>query len=314
MTELPQGYLLRRPDPEDGPAIVDLMNTCDVADRGNPDSTLEDLTANWALPRFDRLRDSWMVTAPDRSVAGYAWVWDRVPHIDLQGDVYVHPDHRELRLEDRLLDRMEERGREHRTAAPRDKPVLLALFAPPSSSLAQQLVSRGYARVRTFLRMTIELSAGWPDPPRPEGIVVRPYRPGVDERPIHHAIEEAFADHFRFAPESHEDWLARRVEHPEFDPSLWLVACEGKEVVGAILPYQFGGLSWVRELGVRPIWRGRGVGKLLLLESFRLFHSRGSRRVSLGVDSENATGATRLYEDVGMREEERHDLFQRVLG
>jgi len=50
----------------------------------------------------------------------------------------------------------------------------------------------------------------------------------------------------------------------------------------------------------RPAWRGRGLAKALLLHSFREFHQRGKRRVGLGVDSQNATGATRLYEGIGM--------------
>jgi ribosomal protein S18 acetylase RimI-like enzyme len=83
--------------------------------------------------------------------------------------------------------------------------------------------------------------------------------------------------------------------------------------VGAVLPYVFGDLGWVRELGVRSRWRGRGVGKALLLETFRAFELLKLERVSLGVDAENATGATRLYEGVGMREEERHDLYHMTL-
>jgi ribosomal protein S18 acetylase RimI-like enzyme len=52
---------------------------------------------------------------------------------------------------------------------------------------------------------------------------------------------------------------------------------------------------------VRPRWRRLGLGEALLRESFREFHRRGERRVALAVDVENPTGATRLYERVGMR-------------
>ena len=46
-------------------------------------------------------------------------------------------------------------------------------------------------------------------------------------------------------------------------------------------------------------WRGRGLGAALLLHSFGEFRRAGATRVGLGVDSENATGATQLYERVG---------------
>ena len=85
-------------------------------------------------------------------------------------------------------------------------------------------------------------------------------------------------------------------------------------MVGAILPFQFGDLSWVRELGVRAAYRGRGVGKALLVNAFRMFDNRGSRRVSLGVDAGNTTGATALYEKAGMKVEQRHELYQRPVS
>lgn len=66
-------------------------------------------------------------------------------------------------------------------------------------------------------------------------------------------------------------------------------------------------------LGVRPAWRGRGLGRALLVHAFGDFHRRGERRVGLGVDSENATGATRLYESVGMHVDQETVVWEKVL-
>ena len=314
MTELPPGYLLRRPRDEDAQALVDLMVAIDVEEQGAPDTEIEDLKADWAQPRFDKGRDAWTITAPDRSFAGYGWVWDRVPHVDLQADLYVHPKHRGIGLEQVLLDRIEERGREHLPDAPAGETVTVAVFAMAGTPLAEILERRDYERTRTFYRMTIDLAGGYPEPGVPAGIEIRPFRPGVDDREVHATIEDTFAHHFRFHAESHEDWVTRRMGHPSFDPSLWLVAWDGDTMVGAILPYQFGDLSWVRELGVRDAYRGRGIGKALLVASFRMFEERGSKRVSLGVDAGNTTGATALYEKSGMKVEQRHELFQRPVS
>ncbi len=310
MTELPPGFVLRRPERSDAEGILALLIACDLADEGRPDTTMEDLVADWALPRFDRSRDAWIVVAPDRSIAGYAWGWDRAPHVDIQADLQVFPELRLRGIEEVLLGLLETRGREHIGAAPRGKEVLLSLFAKPVSGLATLLQSRGYNRSRTFLRLTIELQMGYPAPLAPPGIEIRPFRRNVDERALHDVIAESFADHFRFAPEPHDEWVARRVGHPEFDPGLWRIAWDGETAAGGVLPYQFGDLGWIRELGVRSAWRGRGIGKALLLATFREFDSRGQHRISLGVDAANASGATRLYESVGMYEEDRHDLFQ----
>jgi len=46
-----------------------------------------------------------------------------------------------------------------------------------------------------------------------------------------------------------------------------------------------------------------------LAELFR----RGYPRVTLGVDTENATGALRLYEQAGMKPYRQHTVFEKVL-
>ena len=73
------------------------------------------------------------------------------------------------------------------------------------------------------------------------------------------------------------------------------------------------GGGFVDWLGVRPQWRRRGLGRALLLHAFRELHERGAGRVGLGVDSQNPTGATRLYESVGMHVEADHATFARRL-
>jgi mycothiol synthase len=311
MTELPPGYVFRRPGPEDLQPVVDLLNACHIADVGYPDSTPEDLAADWALPRFDLSRDAWIVVGANGALAAYGWIWDKKPHQDMHADLYVRPDLRGGDFEAALLDRIEARAREHLSAAPPAEAVEMGIFAPAEAGhFAGLLVERGYERIRTFFRMRIDLSAP-PEAPRwPEGIEARPYRAGSDDHAIHGVIEESFADHFRFTKEPHDEWISRRVGYGNFDPGLWLIAWDGAEPAGAILSYNFPDLGWVREVGVRSRWRGRGIGAALLLVSFHLFWGRGQRKVCLGVDSSNATGATRLYERLGMRVEQRHYLFQ----
>ena len=51
-----------------------------------------------------------------------------------------------------------------------------------------------------------------------------------------------------------------------------------------------------------------------LRHAFRELHGRGERRVLLGVDSENPTGATRLYERAGMHVEEEAVVVEKELA
>jgi ribosomal protein S18 acetylase RimI-like enzyme len=102
-----------------------------------------------------------------------------------------------------------------------------------------------------------------------------------------------------------------------YDPSLWFLAVNGDNIAGiALCLSEARGrpeLGWVSVLGVRPAWRGQGLGLALLKHAFAEFHRRGKRTVGLAVDSESLTGATRLYERAGMHVARDGRSYERVL-
>ena len=51
----------------------------------------------------------------------------------------------------------------------------------------------------------------------------------------------------------------------------------------------------------------------LLQHTFGAVYQRGKRKVSLEVDAQNPTGATRLYEKAGMHVERRLDTYEKEL-
>jgi len=170
--------------------------------------------------------------------------------------------------------------------------------------LAEAAESRGYRLWRASYRMRIELGEVAPEAPRlPPGIQLCAYRRD-DADLLRAALNEAFA----IDPFFHEATPAYFREfylHARgFDPSLWLLAWDNTELAGFILafPEHTGDttLGWVESLGVRPPWRGGGLGESLLRAAFRELQARGLRAIALGVDGSNETGAVRLYERVGM--------------
>jgi mycothiol synthase len=72
-------------------------------------------------------------------------------------------------------------------------------------------------------------------------------------------------------------------------------------------------MGWIGSVGVLRAWRRRGLGRLLLLHGLAELYRRGERRIGLGVDASNPTGATRPYESVGMRVAWQVDSFERSL-
>lgn len=171
----------------------------------------------------------------------------------------------------------------------------------------------GYREVRRFWEMSIDFDGPAPEPVVPEGMRVETF--AADEaRAFHDALEEAFRDHWEHHPRSFEAWWAEKQAAPDFEPTLWFAVRDGRELAAVVRndPLRNGG-GWVAALGVRPDWRGRGLGKALLLRSFAEFQRRGLPRASLGVDAESPTGATRLYERVGMHVDLEQIVYEKML-
>lgn len=60
-------------------------------------------------------------------------------------------------------------------------------------------------------------------------------------------------------------------------------------------------------------FRRQGVARALLERSFAELSARGHHQVRLGVDTENASGATHLYESAGMTVRRRYDVYEKQL-
>jgi ribosomal protein S18 acetylase RimI-like enzyme len=180
----------------------------------------------------------------------------------------------------------------------------------------QELERRGYVLVRRSRRMEIELGGDIPWPTRPDGIEIRPLRPG-EERAVYEAQQETFRDTWEPIEESFEEWSHFLLQPPRYDPELWFVATSGDAIAGFVICHPYPStpeLGWIALLGVRREWRKRGLGRALLLHAFRAFEGRGCTRVGLGVDSESPTGAHTLYERVGMRATSRFEIYEKALG
>jgi mycothiol synthase len=191
-------------------------------------------------------------------------------------------------------------------------------FVADEHDVGELIRDRGYRPIRSSWTMEIELGVEAPrEPVLPDGIEIRPYRHPEDEQLVYEAVQDAFADHWEFHPATIEHWREFSVKARNFEPELWLVAWDGDEIAGASCNYpeRFGdpGYGWVGTLGVRRPWRRRGVGEALLRRSFAALHARGPRKVRLSVDAENPTGATRLYERVGMHVQRRSNIWERSL-
>jgi mycothiol synthase len=290
--------------PDDFPHVAAFLADDETELFGRPSRVgVADVTAWLSGP--DLAADTWLFEEDGRLVAA-GWV---EKHRDTGIAIgIVHRDWRGRGLGSELVDRSEERL--HALGVGRIHAVTLA----PDVAAEPLLTERGYREVRRFWEMTIALGDDPPEPELPEGFRIEPFSADVAHE-FHAALEEAFADHWEFQPSSYEEWWERQTARPDHDPSLWFLVRAGHDVAAATRndPERSGG-GWIGAIGVRPAWRGRGLAKALLVHSFREFHRRGQRRVGLGVDSENTTGATKLYEGVGMVIDSEQVVWEKELS
>ena len=107
-----------------------------------------------------------------------------------------------------------------------------------------------------------------------------------------------------------------------YAPGLWFLAMDegqdsGSQIAGFSLcrkhSYEDPEVGWVGSLGVLRPYRKRGIGLALLQHSFCENYRRGFRKVGLGVDGKNLTGALRLYQRAGMHVHRQFELFEKEL-
>jgi mycothiol synthase len=235
-------------------------------------------------------------------------------HVATFSFIRVHPQYRNQGIENALLRLTEERARQHITLAPAHARVTLnSWISNNDRTLPQVFEQAGYSMVRSHWRMRIEMNEAPPAPELPKNVTIRTFVRGQDERAVFDADEEAFQDHWGHLPMAYDQWEYWTVNREGFDPSLWFLAVEGNEIAGIALCQYENGEGWVNALAVRRPWRKQGVGMALLRHSFGEFYRRGTHIVGLGVDSQNLTGATRLYTRAGMHVAVQHDTYQKEL-
>jgi mycothiol synthase len=280
---------VRRPGEGDLDEVLALCRASDLAVYGDSDWTEAELREDWG-----RLEDLWVVEL-DGPIAGYASYEDR-GRGRLAFDGYVQPELRGHGVGSRLVELAEERA----AGAPAGSTLETGVLRGDAAANAL-LSARGYDAARHFFRMVIDLDAEPRPFALPDGVVIDPLDP-ADARAVHEALQESFADEWGFRPWSFEEFEEKRLNDPRFDQTLYLVAKDGDEVAGFALCdwKRYGDWGWVGSLGVRPAWRRRGLGEALLRAAFAELFRRGERRVALGVDVQNPTGAVRLYERAGM--------------
>jgi ribosomal protein S18 acetylase RimI-like enzyme len=311
-TPLPAGATVRPAAPGDAETICALLNEVDALEIGAPQTDLHEVEADLARPGTDLAACSWLGFQGDRLVC-YGLVGDPsgADRIDL--DHYVLPDHQELGFH--VLELMTGRAADLAARNGADRAVLHLLLNTEPTTDTAALAARGWRRVRRHHVLTRAVSPDAdPIPVAPPGVTVRTCEAEEDRRAVHALLEESFAEHFDHHPTAYGQWR-ETVDAYRMDWSLvWIAAVDGLGDAAVLVGRNDReSMGWVHRLGVLKQARGRGLGGHLLRLAFAAFAERGRTTVGLGVDTENATGALRLYEGQGMAPDFAVDTWELTL-
>ncbi len=296
----------------DAPAVTDLLNRVDEIEIGRPETDLHTVEADLKRPGIDLDRDSWLMSDGGRPVA-YGLLWDESGGERIDIDQYVLPEHQEAAarmlaaMEDRALEKARENGAARAV-------VHLHLNTAPTLDTAL-LYARDWRVVRRYHVLRRPLAPARDRLPEvPAGVTVRSCATRADRSRVHELYQASFARHFDFQPRTFDAWL-HDIGAEGLDWSLvWIVATDDLGDAGFLLSRDDReAMGWIRSIGVLPAARGRGLGGFLLRHAFAAFAARGRDTVGLGVDTENSTGAPRLYERHGMTVHYAVDTWETVV-
>jgi mycothiol synthase len=311
---------------EDAPAVTRAGAAVEAVDRTGEHYSEQDVREVLEDGSIDLRRDTRAVLAPDGELVAFAWLHGAVEvhaldRIDAEGAVVPAARGRGLGRE--LLAWAEERAASLHTERHPEVPGALCVFVHENNPGKQALVrAAGYEATRWWYTMRRDLDGSLPHvPPTPPGLTLVPYTADRDEA-VRHAHREAFASHWGSNPPDEQRWAYWYTGGKPFRPEVSWLALDGDEVAAYLLTSFWeadAAASGVREafvgqLGVRPAWRRRGLGGLLLATALESYRAAGYERSVLTVDTGNATGALRLYERAGYTVKDTSVVWTTPLG
>jgi ribosomal protein S18 acetylase RimI-like enzyme len=293
--------------------ILTIINASRDADGVEDVETLESIRNNYEhLTNCDPRRDVVLVEADGRPVAYSRSFWMK---LRAPGWIYIHlghvvPEWRHKGIGRAMLRYHEDRLRQAARQHPEDGPKCFQTFSYQSEKDRVSLLeSEGYRPARYFYLMVRPDLEDIPDLRLPPGLEVRPVQPEHIPH-ILGAAKEAFGDHWGEEEYGEED-EKRFLGSPEYAPDIWKVAWDASknEVAGMVLGYILEAHNakfnrkrgWTENISVRRPYRRQGVARALMAENLRELKARGMTEAALGVDTENPTGALRVYESMGFR-------------
>jgi mycothiol synthase len=322
------GYTWRPARLEDASAIHALLVAADAADDRTAAGFLSDIERNFDDPWADPKLDSRLAFTADGQVAVNGWVYvNPQPEEEfrayLSGD--VHPAHRGKGLGEALFSWLQRRGVERLLAIPGEAKRVLRTSSPADLPDRISLFEKyGFQPVRYFFKMRRDLDQPIPELSLPAELTLSTYRADLDVD-FAQAFNDSFRDHWGYEPVTYEEWQKFFIGREDFRPDLTFLALADGDTPNEqiVAGFSFNVVNpeanarsgiqegWINVLGVRRLWRRRGIASALICVSLQAFKEDGLAYATLGVDTENLSGALGIYERLGFVQVRRFITYEK---
>jgi len=304
-------------------AMCNIINAASKFDKDDNSITVDDIKHDYAhLTKSNPETDMIFAEVNNEPVA-YSRVdwWQEEDPNDRIYAYFIHivPEWREKGIEEAMMQWCESRLRSIAQNHPADSKRFFQ-----NSSLGKKkgynkiLEAQEFKPTRYFIEMSRTLE-NIPEAELPEGIEARPVTKEL-ARKVWNASVEAFRDHWGYA-EPEENEFESYQSSKYFQPELWQAAWDGDEVVSSVQNYIDQDYNkkfqrkrgWTESISTRREWRKRGIARALIVRSMHMHKARGMTEVALGVDTENPSGALKLYQGLGYKKEKAGVVYRKQM-
>lgn len=321
MGTFPEWVEARPIEKTDADAWAALLSDVQVTDQTGESYSAEDLVEELSDPKLDADRDTMGLWADGVMVACAVVYWRKnLVDIDrINTDSSVRGGWRRRGLGQALMTWVIGRARELHEEHHPDVPdaELNTVAISTNVGAAALLTGLGLEECRYTFTLQRPLDLPIPAVGVPDGLRVVPYEPAYDEA-LRLTHNEVFMDHWGSTPKDEETWKVWFTGSRAFRAGLSFLVFDGEQLVAYANGYEYEAdtaATGIREIYVGQVGtvrshRGRGLAAVALTALMTQAAEAGFKRASLGVDTQNPTGALSLYERLGFQQHNQWTTYR----
>jgi ribosomal protein S18 acetylase RimI-like enzyme len=196
-------------------------------------------------------------------------------------------------------------------------PQFIRAVASSSNVDAMRLFGRsGFVPVRYFADLHRSLDS-LPDPQPSGSFVVVPWDLSRNDEVLE-VKNLAFRDHWGSSPISSDHWVTKTTGFGSRPDLSCLALAPDGAVVGYLLSHRYedddallgAKYGWIDNIGTLAAWRRKGIASQLITTALHWYREAGLEMAAIDVDTENPSGAHRLYGALGFQLWRQTVMFQ----